>query len=253
MADCVRIEWPYKPTDYFEEPFTTSFEDVKIEIFDGRIIAVLDTAKYDRDPSIRERLRNHVEGLFAGVRLQSHKNFDICTGAMHRERPDGKTDIAVFLGPAGLLASSGHLDIKATDSQGNIVKDTRQERIDEKRQFAEMVASKHGIDDVLDAMLGSYANAVEDPDNELIHLFEIWEAIVKKFGSQDQARRALKVSRNGWKSWRTLGQIANDEPLKQGRHRGKHPSQLRDATASELENARSISREMILAYINWLP
>ena len=250
MASRTRIEWTYRPTDYFEEPYTTSFEDVEIEISDGHIIAVLDTDKYDRDSSIRERLHNHVEGLFAGVRLQSHKDFDIYTGATHQERPDGKTDAILLMNVAGILSSCGHLDTKALDSRGNVIKDTRQERIDEKRQFAEIVASKRGTDDVLDAMLKSHENAVKDPDNELIHLFEILEFLESKFRGRKQVRQELGISKNRLD---TLGKLANTKPLKQGRHRGQHLSQLGDATASELENARSISKDMIVAYINWLP
>jgi hypothetical protein len=49
-----------------------------------------------------------------------------------------------------------------------------------------------------------------------------------------------------------LGQLCNDEPLRQGRHRGKTGKALRDASENELFEARRIACDMILAYLHYL-
>jgi hypothetical protein len=46
-----------------------------------------------------------------------------------------------------------------------------------------------------------------------------------------------------------LGQLCNDEPLRQGRHNGRHVATLRDATDAELVEARGIAQNMIEAYV----
>ena len=98
-------------------------------------------------------------------------------------------------------------------------------------------------------MLKSYGDAVNDPGNELVHLYQIRDSIAKQFGGESRARNVLGISQ---RQWSRLGKLANDEPLKQGRHRGKNPGALRDATEEELREARSIARELVEAYLNHL-
>jgi hypothetical protein len=91
---------------------------------------------------------------------------------------------------------------------------------------------------------------VADPDNELVHLYEIRDALATKFGGEGAVRSALGIRS---KEWSSLGQRANSEPLRQGRHRGtKVGGELRDAVESELKDARGIARNMIEAYLYYL-
>lgn len=249
MPNKIRIEWRYTPKTYFEDPYSTDFEGVPLIIENGQVLAELDGDQYDREPEIRERLGRHIRALFEGVRLQSHEDFELLGGAVYSEHPDGRTDVIIFPKPAGVVAAVGSLDIKVTDKEGNVVVDTMKDRIDEKRNFAEMVASFRGKDEVLDSMLNSYANSVKDPGNELIHLYEIREALSAKFGGEAQAKTTLKISRSRWSE---IGRLANDAPLAQGRHRGMHPSELTSASKQELTTARAIAKEMILSYLQHL-
>lgn len=89
--------------------------------------------------------------------------------------------------------------------------------------------------------------SVKDPDNELVHLYEIGDALAKKFG--DAVRAKLGITRA---QWSRFGRLANNEPLRQGRHRGKNAGNLRDATEGELQEARGIARTMIEAYLQFL-
>ena len=73
--------------------------------------------------------------------------------------------------------------------------------------------------------------------------------LAKNFGGESNTCKALGLSKADWSK---LGQIANDEPLNQGRHRGVHAGILRAATNTELQDARSISQGFILAYLNYL-
>lgn len=90
---------------------------------------------------------------------------------------------------------------------------------------------------------------MNDPNNELIHLYEIRDTLSKKFWSKDAACKALNIT-DKW--WSRLGQLANDEPLRQGRHRGKNPGTLRDAKGAELTEARNIARHFVEAYLEYL-
>ena len=70
-----------------------------------------------------------------------------------------------------------------------------------------------------------------------------------KFGGENSAQAALTITAS---QWSRLGQLCNNEPLRQGRHRGKTGEALRDASEGELVEARGIPRAMIEAYIRRL-
>jgi hypothetical protein len=97
--------------------------------------------------------------------------------------------------------------------------------------------------------LNSYKAAVDDPANELVHLYEIRDALAGHYGGDAAARAKLGISE---KEWKRLGILANDAPLKEGRHRGRHSKKLRHATAAELDEARKIARGWITAFADQL-
>lgn len=90
---------------------------------------------------------------------------------------------------------------------------------------------------------------MNNPRNELVHLYEIRDALAKRFGGEKGARSALGITRAQWSE---LGRLADAEPILQGRHSGAHFGSLRDATAAELSSAREIGRGMIEAYFAYL-
>lgn len=86
----------------------------------------------------------------------------------------------------------GSLDIQLTDKDGNIVSDSKKDRIEKKMNLAELVATHHA-DIVLTALLKSHEAAVHDPNNELVHLYEIREALSQRFCGESAARAVLNV------------------------------------------------------------
>jgi hypothetical protein len=178
----------------------------------------------------------------------THKGYELAKPSLIRVRADGRRDYFVELEPAVIRVIAGSVDTLVTDRDGNVIADSRKERADRKKSIAERI-SAHSGDAVLSLMLSSYDNAVRDADNELVHLYEIRDALAKHFGSETQARQALGIPKS---SWSRLGQLCNDAPLRQGRHRGKTGAAQRDATDSELEEARSMARSMIDAYLTKL-
>jgi len=100
-------------------------------------------------------------------------------------------------------------------------------------------------------LLNSYKSAMNDPNNELVHLYEIRDALSKKFGDGDKNKtcKALNISTTQWSQ---LGNLTNNPSLRQGRHRGKNPGTLRNATVEELTEARNIALLFVEAYFKYL-
>jgi len=94
-------------------------------------------------------------------------------------------------------------------------------------------------------ILTSYYNSVEDPSNELVYLYEVWEALKRELGKK--ADRILNIPVHDRKQLEKLA----CKNLKQGRHRGRFLG-LRDATAKELDEARSVTKAMIIQYLQLL-
>jgi hypothetical protein len=198
---------------------------------------------------MRQDLHDALNGRFLGVQLLTHKAYDLSRPTMTRVHPDGRRDIYVEAEPGRIVLSGVAPDIRVIDKDGNIALDSKRDRIEKKKSLAELVSTYLTADEVLTLLLQSQSASVRDPNNELVHLYEIREALSTKFGGESRARSALGIN---YSEWSRLGQLCNNEPLRQGRHRGKSGRALRDATESELTEARSIALTMIEAYLRHL-
>ena len=248
MNSVIVLEWHFSPPNYFEEPISISRHDYTMTIADGKVEARIDSATYDATPSMRQVLHDALNNRFLGVQLLSYRAYELSKSTMTRVHPDGRRDTTVFVEPFHMKITAYGVDIKATDIHGKVV-DTKRDRIEKKKSLAELVSTYSSTDTLLPSLLQSYNKAVRDPDNELVHLYEIRDALAKHFGGESAARSALSISSS---QWSRLGQLCNNEPLRQGRHRGRSGGALRDATEGELTEARAISRAMVEAYLRHL-
>lgn len=249
MSAVVLLEWKFSPPDYFEEAIEVSRHDYAMTIADGKVEAKIESAIYDANPPMRQVLEGSLNDRFLGVQLLTHRPYELSSSTMTRVHADGRRDIFIELESGSLLTSGGSVDFRVTDKDGNIISDSKRDRIERKKSLAELVAGHRASDGLLAAMLRSYDAGVRDPNNELVHLYEIRDALSVKFGGEGCVRAALAITSS---QWSRLGQLCNHEPLRQGRHRGKTGEALRDASEGELVESRGIARAMIEAYLQYL-
>ena len=243
----VVLEWTFSPPDYFEEAITISRQDYVMVIDIGKVTATIPSATYDTDQSMRMSLHEALNDRLRGVQLISHRLFKLSNPTVIRVHPDGRRDISIELEGAEIKMTAGDVDFQITDRNGKVIRDSKRDRIEKKMSLAELVSAHRPGDSLLTTMLKSYGSSVHDPNNELVHLYEIRESLATHFGGEATARTALAVNVS---EWSRLGQLCNNEPLRQGRHRGKSIGVLRDATESELSEARGIARRMIEGYLS---
>jgi hypothetical protein len=96
----VILEWQFSPPGYFEEPINVTRDDYTMIIGDGKVEARIDSAIYDRNPSMRQALHDAVNGRFLGVQLLTHKAYNLSRSTMTRLHPDGRRDISVEAEPS---------------------------------------------------------------------------------------------------------------------------------------------------------
>lgn len=246
--DRTEVEWNYELQDFFEAPFAFSSQDAKVTIEGGRVVAVFVPPQPDLEQNETERLSRHLRDIFRARQVQTRRRYEL-QGPRICHHIEGKSHFEMALGANVVTVAGGSLDFSVTDATGRVVRDSKVERIQAHNEALELVASKAPESRTLRAVLDSYSRSISDPDNELVHLYEVWEALKEHFSGERQAENALGISRQ---ERRRLGQLANDEPLTQGRHRGKHRGSLRPAKTDELNEARRIVARWIEALARML-
>jgi hypothetical protein len=246
MSAVIMLEWKFLPPDYFEEPIEISRQDYTMTIADGQVQAKIDSTTFEANPDMRQQMHDALDNRFLGVQLFSHRSYELSRSTKTRVYPDGHRDIFIEPEPGRLVLSGGTVDIQIKDKTGKVIADSKRDRIENKKRLAELVSIHRPTDSLLASLLKSQAAAVRDPHNELIHLYEIRDAISARFCGESATRTALCIDSARWSRF---GQLCNNEPLRQGRHRGKTSGILRDATEAELTEARAIARAMIEAYL----
>ena len=241
----IMLEWTYTPENYFESHVEITRDHYVLAIGDGKAEAKIDDTTFDADPEYRQKLHDALDARFLGAQLLSHKAYELSKPRMTRVDAAGRRHIFLHAEPAVFVTTFFPVDFRVTDQHGNVRVDTGQDRNENTRRMAELI-SAHINDPLLFSVTRSYRAAVRDPNNELVHLYEIRDALAAKLGGKAKACAVLGVEQSAWD---TLGRLCNDEPLRQGRHRGrKVGTPLRDATESELQEARRIARTMIENY-----
>lgn len=245
----VMLEWNFTPANYFEDEVRVQRKEYELVIGSGKVEAKIAPQVYDSNPAIRDELHSALNARFQGVQMFSHKPYELSKSSLSRLHRDGRRDVTVFVESATIRLTANPVDIIARDKDGNVISDSRRDRIEKKKQLADLTAKYRDNDAAAASMLNSYEAAVKDPEDELVHLYEIRDVLVKKFGSEESAYQTLGISKSKWKR---LGVLASSAPLKQGRHRGRFGGELRDATEEELTEARLIARQLIESYLNHL-
>jgi hypothetical protein len=247
MVQQIVIEWNYEPKDYFESRIVIEYDRFEIVVDSGHAEARIGPEYLDKIDNLINELSEDLESRFLAVQVLIHVPYTLSKPSRYDLRKDGKKNMYLQIESIVSTLSFGTVDLVTHDINGNVVSDSKQERIDKKKWFSALVAKFRPKDQVLDQMLRSYSASVFDPKNELIHLYEILDSVKTRF--RKKGKKTLNIT-NG--EWNLLGRLANDVPLKQGRHRGENPGSLRDATGYELEQARKIAAKIVEHYVIYL-
>ncbi len=239
------LEWTFTPTDYFEEPVDFPCDYGSIHVASGKAEVRVPADLYPPDHCLRNQLHMELDAIFLAAQVLSHKPYDLSKPGLSKLHPDGRKNSWVFPESCTMAINGGCADFVYKDAAGNVVRNTKEERIQRRNGFIQL-AARHLNNALALVLLRSYSAAVNDPRNELVHLYEIRDALSRQFGGEAAARSAVNITKA---EWSRLGQLANNEPIIQGRHRGKSLGSLREATAAELSEAREIAYKMIESYV----
>lgn len=245
MSHKVILEWGYKPKNFLEAPHKIDFKGSEIKLEGGNIMLEITKEIYDSDPKYSNNVETFIKKYLDGISIESHTSYTLLREATKVINEDGKivghTLVAQKISHS--VSIGGNVDFVVRDKNGNVTHDSKKERIENKKAWGNLITKIPSQDQALKDI---YLNSIEDPKNELIYLYEILDYVGKKFGGKREARKKLSIRK---KDWNLLKEIANNRPLREGRHRGQNADNLRNATLEELQSARRISKEIIRQYL----
>jgi hypothetical protein len=239
------LEWTYEPADLFEEPVVFTWSGGEVRIEGGRVRGTFDPEYYTQGREFRDAAHEIVLGRFQAQQIQTQTLFDLSPASMSREHGDGRRDVTAFMETAKVSLTGHPVDIVLRDAEGNVVEDTKATRTIKHRRFGESVIDLLTTDPTLKKIMNSFDKALRDKGNLLVHLYEIRDAISKEYGSEKNARNSVKVTGADWSKF---GRMVNDDPLLEGRHRGKHTG-LRNCTKDEISFATGFAQALIEGYV----
>jgi hypothetical protein len=235
MTNILLFEWSFEPSGFFEErtEFQSSGYSFMIDAGTAKARLSIEDEPWNL-AELRTEIEQRLGALFLAAQVLGHRSYKLNLDKITLLREDGSTGSFIVAKSATMAITCGRVDFQTADSAGNVVQDSRRGRI-QLRNWLAQAAAAHIEDPVVDSILRSYAAAVNDPRNELIHLYEVREALAEHF----HADGATKEKLIGGDRWRRLRKLANQEPLLQGRYRGEHLQSLRPASEEDLTEARS--------------
>lgn len=195
MLEQIIVEWHFEPEDYFEDNFKIEYDEYDIQIRLGIAEARIDPVHKDNVQEIISQLSQDLESRLLAVQVMTHKNFKLSQPSRYDLKKDGTKNIYLQVEDMIMVSDLDPVDLIIHDKNGNVVSDTKQERIHKKKWFAETSAKYRDKDPNLNQMLKSYSSSVSDPNNELVHLYEIRDAVTKKFGNEEKARSKLNITK----------------------------------------------------------
>ena len=245
MSEKTDLVWNYSPSAFFEDRTVITFPEGELVAHSGSATYTTALAADPVSDAARALIAQQVAAVFAARRLLAGTPFTLDGPSIIQHQPGGGRSITLSIAGVVVKSSVGHVDLVVRNSTGSITRDTKAERMTSEGAFVGELAPKLLRSDVLRRMVASYGRAIEDSANELVNLYEVRDAVSAHLGGEHAARGILGIARA---DWQTLGRLANDEPLREGRHRGRQAGELRNATSVELDEARRIARLIIDAF-----
>jgi len=228
MENVVVLEWKYEPADFFEDDFELTCFDYTLSVSRGKVEARIDSELY-KNHEIRSMLHVELNKQFLAEQVVSHRRYTLYDSSMCQLFPDGHEEHTVFADSITMHIRMTSPDVVLKDCNGNVIKDTKKERLEKQKHFSDLIEKHYGKDK--------------------LHLYEIRDALSTRFGGQRAACSKLGIYEQQWKRF---GELANHAPLRQGRHRGENLGQMRDATGEELQEARDIALLFVTSYLEFL-
>lgn len=201
MIFLVCMEWSFSPKDYFEEDININIEGYKVKIPNDGLIK-LDIPFEDKIDEItddilklRDSLTEQLNALFLGVQSITGEAYKLENPRLYEVHADGKKfQLLSAMVNAGSCKAS--IDFIIEDQNNCVIQDTKRERIAKKEKIVKTINSFFCEDLCLRSILYSYQRSLREPNNKLIHLYDIKTAIESKISEREKEKDTSSQKQN---------------------------------------------------------
>ena len=244
----ITFKWVYTPANYFDQRIEYEINGWNIQLYNGCAQAVVQTQEsVTKHPMLRNKINDEIDRQFFAQQLLKHGSYELSYDRMEEENSEGERNVVIEAEATVLTILGMSAEITITNKDGNITYDSRRDRKQREQGFRNKIVEACRHDPLSKHLMDSYKASVNEPENELVRLYEIRDALAKHYGSDHHAKSRLSISNTKWSQF---GKICNVEPLNQGRHKGQHIGSLRNATDAELQEAREITLALLDAHFD---
>jgi len=133
----ITLEGTHTPTDYLEEPVILERTDYTATIQEGRIEVIFRDPEPFPDVDRQAAVNREVRQVFRARMILTGRSSEVTGLTLKRHYPDGRADVWASGAAAGICIVTARADVIMTDSEGNVVRDTKAERLADERGFRE--------------------------------------------------------------------------------------------------------------------
>lgn len=240
--DTTLAKGQYSPNNFFDEEYSTSLPTYDLHFSNGNINIVFKN-EIIVNMEKHDEVKADIELILKIRAMQNRRTFNVKELVFYTQK--GTVDAISFFGKCSVKIEDS-VSFTLRDKNGNI-KYSKEDRISSERLLSSLL-TKHIGNTMVKKLISSYYSAIDDDSNLFIYLYEIRDALANNLGGKDNTTKILGISKNDWDSF---GKLANNEPIEEGRHRGKSMNVL-PATQEQKQKAFSIALDMIIKYVNYL-
>ena len=157
QTERTEVRWTYTPIHYFEGSFHFVTEDGDLSIANGVATLILKQLNLNPDRSFLDQAKSRIQILFDSRRIIVHRSYRFSEPTVYQFRADGSVQKQAFRTSVGYTRRLvGRSDVVLHDGDGDVLLDTKAERIKHQQRFVKLV-EKHGTSDsLLPKLLESY-------------------------------------------------------------------------------------------------
>jgi hypothetical protein len=187
----VRLEWPLSPPNFFESDDEIAHAGFELDRARSVIFQQEPADSFDVSQGHIDEVEAELTAAMLGTQLVARKPFSLEKPRTIRIGPDGTQTIFVQLKGADIGFATDTIDLFLCGANGVTLQDTKAIRIAKRRRLSELVTKHFSSDRLLAALLRSYDTSIRDPKNELVHLYEIWDALASWLDGEARVHRLL--------------------------------------------------------------
>ena len=145
MNNKIELEWSYTPINFLESDQELNFNGTKIQFSKGKVVIFTDKNTLQKNLFFVTNAENTVKNYLNGVSIQHHSAYKLSRKNTKYFNEDGSVSKSITVQTiTHKLTLSSNIEFKITDNDGNIIRDSKQERIQKEKRFASLISSVEG-------------------------------------------------------------------------------------------------------------